>query len=48
MRFLLDTYIQADASQVVSDFEDTGLVQLIVQLREGRDRQAPGGDHEGP
>jgi type I restriction enzyme R subunit len=32
MRFLLDTYIQADASETVADFKDTGLIQLIVQL----------------
>ena len=32
MRFLLDTYIQAGASQVVSNFEDTGLIDLIVTL----------------
>jgi type I restriction enzyme, R subunit len=32
MRFLLDTYIQADASETVADFQDTGLIQLIVQL----------------
>jgi type I restriction enzyme R subunit len=32
MRFLLDTYIQASASEVVSDFEDTGLIDLIVKL----------------
>jgi type I restriction enzyme R subunit len=32
MRFLLDTYIQADASKTVSNFEDTGLIQLIVQM----------------
>ncbi|MDZ7578930.1 MAG: type I restriction endonuclease subunit R [Candidatus Nanopelagicales bacterium] len=32
MRHLLDTYISAKPSEVVSDFEDTGLVQLIVQL----------------
>jgi type I restriction enzyme, R subunit len=32
MRFLLDTYIQAGASEVVSDFEDTGLIDLIVRL----------------
>ncbi|BCT76432.1 restriction endonuclease subunit R [Sinomonas cyclohexanicum] len=31
MRFLLDTYIQADPSEVVADFQDVGLVQLIVQ-----------------
>ncbi|HEY3959864.1 MAG TPA: type I restriction endonuclease subunit R [Solirubrobacteraceae bacterium] len=32
MRFLLDTYIQADASETVADFKDTGLIELIVQL----------------
>jgi type I restriction enzyme, R subunit len=32
MRFLLDTYIQADASEVVADFQDTGLIELLVQL----------------
>ena len=32
MRFLLDTYIQAGASQVVSNFEDAGLIDLIVKL----------------
>ncbi|WP_128645741.1 type I restriction endonuclease subunit R [Rhodococcus sp. BS-15] len=32
MRYLLDTYIRADASQVISEFEDTGLVDLIVKL----------------
>jgi type I restriction enzyme R subunit len=32
MRFLLDTYIQASASEIVSNFENTGLVDLIVKL----------------
>ncbi|WP_392452708.1 type I restriction endonuclease subunit R [Corynebacterium dentalis] len=32
MRFLLDTYIQAGASEMVSNFEDTGLIDLIVKL----------------
>ncbi|MFJ3214708.1 type I restriction endonuclease subunit R [Kitasatospora sp. NPDC086801] len=32
MRHLLDTYISAEPSEVVSDFKDTGLIQLIVQL----------------
>ena len=32
MRFLLDTYIQAGASEQVAEFEETGLVQLIGQL----------------
>jgi type I restriction enzyme R subunit len=35
MRFLLDTYIQAGASETVSNFEDTGLVDLIVKLGTG-------------
>lgn len=35
MRFLLDTYIQAGASEVVSDFEDAGLIDLIVRLGAG-------------
>ena len=30
MRFLLDTYIQAGASEVVAEFEETGLVDLIA------------------
>lgn len=30
MRYLLDTYIQAGASQTVADFADTGLIELIV------------------
>jgi type I restriction enzyme R subunit len=32
MRHLLDTYIQAKPSEVISDFNDTGLVQLIVEM----------------
>ncbi len=32
MRHLLDTYINAKPSEVVADFKDTGLIQLIVQL----------------
>lgn len=43
MRFLLDTYIQAGASQVVSNFEDTGLIQLIVQLGAGALDKLPEG-----
>lgn len=31
MRHLLNSFIEADESQVVSDFEDKGLVQLIVE-----------------
>jgi type I restriction enzyme R subunit len=32
MRFLLDTYINASASEVISNFEDAGMVDLIVKL----------------
>lgn len=35
MRFLLDTYIQAGNSEIVAEFEDTGLVELIVQRGAG-------------
>src|SRR5699024_10123160 len=31
MRYLLDTYIQADASQSIANFQDTGLIELIVE-----------------
>ena len=31
MRHLLDTYIRADESEVVADFEEMGLINLIVQ-----------------
>jgi len=31
MRHLLNSYIEADESQIVSDFDDKGLVQLIVE-----------------
>ncbi|KOU24078.1 restriction endonuclease subunit R [Streptomyces sp. WM6372] len=48
MRFLLDTYIQADASATVSDFEDTGLVQLIVELGAGALDKLPKGIKSSP
>ena len=35
MRFLLDTYIQAGNSEIVAEFEDTSLVDLIVQRGAG-------------
>lgn len=41
MRFLLDTYIQASASDTVSNFEDAGLVDLIVRLGVGALDQLP-------
>jgi type I restriction enzyme R subunit len=43
MRHLLDTYIQASASETVSNFENTGLIQLIVQMGAGAiDKLPPG------
>ena len=36
------------ASEIVSDFEDAGLIQLIVQAGRRRDRQAARGHQEGP
>lgn len=48
MRFLLDTYIQASASEVVSDFEDTGLVDLIVKLGAGAIGKLPAGIKKDP
>jgi type I restriction enzyme, R subunit len=35
MRHLLDTYISAKPSEVISNFEDTGLIELIVNLGAG-------------
>src|SRR5205814_10524302 len=32
MRYLLDTYIQAKPSETISNFKDTGLMQLIVEM----------------
>lgn len=43
MRFLLDTYIQADASETVADFQDTGLIQLIVKMGIGAIDKLPKG-----
>ncbi|SET39479.1 type I restriction endonuclease subunit R [Geodermatophilus poikilotrophus] len=48
MRFLLDTYIQAGASQTVADFEDTGLIQLIVKLGAGAVDKLPAGIKKDP
>jgi type I restriction enzyme, R subunit len=48
MRFLLDTYIQADASEVVADFQDTGLIELIVQLGGGAVDKLPEGIKKDP
>ena len=48
MRFLLDTYIQAGASEVVSNFEDTGLIDLIVKLGGGAIDKLPAGIKKDP
>ena len=49
MRYLLDTYIRAEPSETVTDFDDTGLVQLIVER--GRQKlidKLPEGIKQGP
>lgn len=48
MRFLLDTYIQASASEVVSDFEDAGLIDLIVNLGDRAIDKLPEGIKKDP
>jgi type I restriction enzyme R subunit len=48
MRFLLDTYIQADASEAVADFRDTSLIQLIAQLGAGAIDKLPTGIKSDP
>jgi len=48
MRHLLDTYIQASASETVSNFEDTGLIELIVQLGAGAIDKLPSGIEKNP
>ena len=48
MRLLLDNYIQASASEVVSNFEDTGLIDLIVKLGAGALDKLPEGIKKSP
>jgi type I restriction enzyme R subunit len=48
MRFLLDTYIQADASETVADFQDTGLIELIVEMGAGAIDKLPEGIKRDP
>jgi type I restriction enzyme, R subunit len=43
MRSLLDTYIQADPTEIVADFEKTGLIELIVKLGAGAIGKLPKG-----
>jgi len=48
MRFLLDTYIRADGSELVADFQNVGLVQLIVQEGAGAIDKLPAGIRKDP
>jgi type I restriction enzyme R subunit len=48
MRFLLDTYFQADASEVVADFGEAGLIQLIVEQGVGAIEKLPAGIKKDP
>ncbi|MEE1794376.1 type I restriction endonuclease subunit R [Streptomyces sp. BE308] len=48
MRHLLDTYISAEPSEIVSNFADTGLIQLIVQMGAGAIDKLPGGIKKDP
>jgi len=43
MRHLLDSYIRADESEVISEFEEQGLIELIVQKGVGVLEQLPEG-----
>ncbi|MFJ4911312.1 type I restriction endonuclease subunit R [Streptomyces sp. NPDC088726] len=48
MRHLLDTYINASPSEVVSDFQEAGLVQLIVEMGAGALDKLPAGIKKDP
>ncbi len=48
MRHLLDTYISAKPSEIVSDFKDVGLIQLIVDLGVGALDKLPEGIKKDP
>ena len=48
MRNLLDTYISAMPSEVVSNFQDAGLIQLIVKLGQGAIAKLPSGIQKDP
>lgn len=48
MRHLLDTYISAKPSEVVSNFEDAGLIQLIVEMGAGALDKLPAGIKKDP
>ncbi|KOY57775.1 type I restriction endonuclease subunit R [Streptomyces sp. XY332] len=48
MRHLLDTYISARPSEVVSDFQEAGLIQLIVKMGAGALDKLPEGIKKDP
>jgi type I restriction enzyme R subunit len=48
MRHLLDAYISAKPSEVVANFADTGLVELIVKLGKGAIDKLPDGIKKDP
>lgn len=48
MRHLLDTYINAKPSEVVSNFEEAGLIQLIVEMGAGALDKLPAGIKKDP
>ena len=48
MRQLLDTYILAKPSETVADFENTGLINLIVRLGAGAIKKLPDGIQKDP
>lgn len=48
MRHLLDTYISARPSEVVSDFQEAGLIQLIVEMGTGALDKLPAGIKKDP
>ncbi|MFB7613480.1 type I restriction endonuclease subunit R [Kitasatospora sp. NPDC056181] len=48
MRHLLDTYISASHSEVVSDFEEAGLMHLIVEMGAGALERLPAGIRRNP
>lgn len=48
MRFLLDTYIQAGSSEIVAQFEEQGLVDLIVSRGAGAIEALPKGIKRDP
>lgn len=48
MRHLLDTYISAGPSQVISEFSNAGLIELIVELGAGAIAKLPAGIRKDP